>query len=341
MIELTEELRTQLRKLQRMEKEKRRYVKITTLLMLDGGFSVGETAFALGVDNSTIYRYAEGYRASKSFEDYIEDKYVCYGGKLSGEQASAVSKELEGHLHHTSKEVVELVCERYGVRYTESGMVALLKRLGFVYKKTSLVPSKGNRAEQEEFLERLAGLLADRGEGEEGGVVYFSDAVHPQHNTRSSYGWIKSGSRYEVRSNTGRERVNINAALNAHDVGDVEVVESERVDSESTIELYAALERKHPSGRIRVICDNARYYRSRRLREWLSSSRIEQVFLPSYSPNLNLIERLWKYMRKKVIDRRYYETKDEFRGAIRRFFNDIEEYRPELERLLTLNFHVL
>ncbi len=54
-----------------------------------------------------------------------------------------------------------------------------------------------------------------------------------------------------------------------------------------------------------------------------------------------IIERLWKYMRKKVIDRRYYETKDEFRGAIRRFFNYIEEYRPELERLLTLNFHVL
>ncbi|MBK8910377.1 MAG: winged helix-turn-helix domain-containing protein [Chlorobi bacterium] len=152
MIELTEELRTQLRKLQRMEKEKRRYVKITTLLMLDGGFSVGETAFALGVDNSTIYRYAEGYRASKSFEDYIEDKYVCYGGKLSGEQASAVSKELEGHLHHTSKEVVELVCERYGVRYTESGMVALLKRLGFVYKKTSLVSSRGIERSRRNFL---------------------------------------------------------------------------------------------------------------------------------------------------------------------------------------------
>ena len=171
-------------------------------------------------------------------------------------------------------------------------------------------------------------------------VVYFSDAVHPQHNTRACYGWIKSGKTFEVESNTGRDRVNINAALNAHDVCDVVMREDESINAESTIALYEQLQEHHREGRIHVICDNAKYYRSRAVKEWVENSRIVQVFLPSYSPNLNLIERLWRFFRKKVTDTEFYPTKEKFREAVRRFFNDIEQHRSELESLLTLNFRV-
>lgn len=78
MITLNEDMRSRLRRMQRTEKDKRRYVKITTLLMLDGGFSVTDTAFALGVDSATIYRYAEHYGNAESFGDYMQDKYVPY-----------------------------------------------------------------------------------------------------------------------------------------------------------------------------------------------------------------------------------------------------------------------
>lgn len=245
---------------------------------------------------------------------------------------------MQQRLCRTAKEVVALIEELFGIVYTPGGVVALLKRLGFVYKKTTLIPSKANREEQEKFVADLEELLENCLDGE---VVYFSDAVHPQHNTRASYGWIKSGTNFEVRSNTGRERLNINAALNAHDVCDVVMREDECINGQSTIALYEQLECRHPVGSIRVICDNAKYYRSRVVKEWVSRSRIEQVFLPSYSPNLNLIERLWKFFRKKVIDREFYGTKEEFREGVGRFFKDIVQYRTELERLLTLNFHVV
>ena len=52
--------------------------------------------------------------------------------------------------------------------------------------------------------------------------------------------------------------------------------------------------------RIYVVCDNARYYKNKELREWLADKPICQVFLPPYSPNLNLIERLWKYLCQKI-----------------------------------------
>jgi transposase len=87
--------------------------------------------------------------------------------------------------------------------------------------------------------------------------------------------------------------------------------------------------------------DNARYYRNKKLMEWLETTKIKPVFLPPYSPNLNLIERLWKFMRKKVINTCFYRTKDKFRMAILEFFENIDQYKLELETLMTLNFRLV
>ena len=66
-----------------------------------------------------------------------------------------------------------------------------------------------------------------------------------------------------------------------------------------------------------------------------------QVFLPSYSPNLNLMERLWKLLRRKIIDPHFYRTKGAFKAAVLAFFNRLDEYGDELASLLTRKFHVL
>ena len=64
------------------------------------------------------------------------------------------------------------------------------------------------------------------------------------------------------------------------------------------------------------------------------------IFLPTYSPNLNIIEMLWKFMKKKVFSE-YHETPEEFRTATRKFFQYIRKYKNELETLLTENFQLL
>ena len=66
-----------------------------------------------------------------------------------------------------------------------------------------------------------------------------------------------------------------------------------------------------------------------------------QLFLPPYSPNLNLIERLWKFLRQKIINAAFYRTKGQFRQAVLGFFNRLDEFGQELASLLTLNFHLL
>jgi transposase len=323
--------------MQRRENDARRMKKITILLMLDGGFTAEQIAFSFGIDDSTVYRCIESFENATVLGDYLQDGYLPYEGKLTEAQQRDLAEELRSRLYRTAKEVVQLVKERFRVSYTPSGIRPLLQRMGFVYKKTRLVGTKADPVEQEAFLKQFDQLVASCSEADE---IYFSDAVHPQHNTRSCSGWIASGEDFEVESNTGRDRVNINGALNAFDVTDVVVRTDESINAQSTIELYKQLEHRNRTGTIYVICDNARYYRSRLVQQWLATSRVVQVFLPSYSPNLNLIERLWKFVRKNVIDAVFYPTKEMFRESVMGFFKELKKYKSELESLLTLNFHI-
>ena len=102
------------------------------------------------------------------------------------------------------------------------------------------------------------------------------------------------------------------------------------------------LEQKNKSLRcIFVVADNARYYRNRQVKAFLETSKVKIIFLPPYSPNLNLIERLWRFLKKIVLYNRYYERFADFKAAILSFFANIKQYRPELESLMTLKFHTL
>jgi transposase len=166
------------------------------------------------------------------------------------------------------------------------------------------------------------------------------DAVHPQHNPVLGYGWIKRGEDYAVRSNTGRRRVNINGVIDVERLEPV-VRFDDTINADSTIALFEQLEQFYAVATyIYVICDNARYYHSRAVQAYLENSRIKLVPLPPYAPNLNLIERLWKFFKKKVLYNRYYESFDTFRKACEEFFSNPQQYQTELRLLLTENFEI-
>ncbi|NJL77540.1 MAG: IS630 family transposase, partial [Saprospiraceae bacterium] len=207
-------------------------------------------------------------------------------------------------MYATSQEIVSFILSKFGITYTCTGLVFLLHRLGFSYKKTKLVPCEVNVAAQKSFVEQLNTLVLEAKQS--GDVIYFADGVHPQHNTKSAYAWIEKGQEKEILSVSGRSRVNINAVMNAENPCEVVMVENKSINAQSTLELYKKLEILHPKARnIYVICDNARYYKNKLLNQSLEGSKIKQIFLPPYSPNLNLIERLWKFMRKKVINHHF------------------------------------
>ena len=211
----------------------------------------------------------------------------------------------------------------------------LLNRLGYTYKKPKLVPGSPNHEAQEIFIEQYEDFMLNKSSDIE---VLFLDAVHPEHNAMPAYGWIKKGEKRELKTNSGRERLNLHGAINAETM-QVTIIESETVNAESTLNLLSAIEYAYPNSKeIHVILDNAKYHYSWDVKKYLKSSRIKLVFLPSYSPNLNLIERLWKFFKGKVLYNHYYKNLSEFRKSCINFFRNIGDHYEELCSLMSGGF---
>ena len=339
-IKLTDREIAELRRIQKKEKfHRRRFVKATVLLMLHSGLTVEEICRSLSLDDNTLYRYTKAFQ-EKGLEDYLKDNYVGCQGKLTAGQERALVSHLENNLYSDCKAICAYVRGTFGVDFTVTGMRDLLHRLGFVYKKTKPVPSNADEEAQQSFLKSTLPQLLEEVAGGEA-EVYFADGAHPTHNTRAGYGWIRKGKEYKIGANTGRIRVNINAAIRATKPDHVVFDIADCVNAQSTQRLCRKLLKKHPGKKIYYVCDNARYYHCSWLKKWAAGTRIEFVFLPSYSPNLNIIERLWRFMRKKVIDGIYYDSYDKFRKNIYKFFMGIKRHKNELRKLMSLNFRTI
>ena len=98
---------------------------------------------------------------------------------------------------------------------------------------------------------------------------------------------------------------------------------------------------RYTKGKIHLILDNASYYHADIVKDWKSHHyRVKFHFLPPYSPNLNLIERLWKFFHKQITNNHYFETFAEFKDTTFNFFNNLKIYQSELDSLLTDNFRL-
>ena len=334
---LSEEEISTLKRAHRAVKKKRDAYRINAIVLLGTGRTIREVAEALFLDDETIRNYLNRYKTGK-INALLNDDYKGYSGKLSKSETEYLDSHLDQNTYLRTQDIVSYVSKEFKVEYSVSGMKDLLHRLNYSYKKPKLVPGKADANAQEEFVEFYKELKNTKGAND---PVYFMDGSHPQHNSVATYGWIKKGKTKELKSNTGRQRLNINSAFNIEELSAVSDY-GDSINAQSTISLLKKVELKHPDAEfVYTICDNARYYRSKKVREYLENSKIKLIFLPPYSPNLNLIERLWKYFRKIVLYNKYYETFDEFKKACKSFFRRIKRHKGELSSLMTENFQII
>jgi len=324
-----------LRTLHRLQRDRKKAYRVNAIILLGTGWTVTQVAEALLVDEKTIRLWLEKY-VHGGEDELLTLFYVGKEPLLSETQQQELAKHLDDNTYLDSKAVAHYIEKAYGVRYSRTGVKELLHRLNFVYKKPKHVPGKLDPAKQEAFLSEYAKLRETKGEND---PVYFADAVHPQFNSIPAYGWIRRGVDKELKSNGGRKRVNINGAV---DVDTLETVTdfTKSVNGSSSLRLFKKLEAKHPLAKvIHVMVDNASYYISKWLKEKLKKTKILLHYLPGYSPNLNLIERLWKFFKKKILYNKYYEKFEDFLSACKGFFRCRKKYHVELRTLLTENFH--
>lgn len=336
-MQLLEKQIQELKNAHKRESCKKTADKIKCIILLNSGWSCEDVSEALLVDKSTLFRWQKVYEEG-GLTELVQTYHKGSVSMLTDLQLEALDQHLIENLYIEALDIVEYVKKTFKVEYTVTGMTKLLHRLKFSYKKPKIVPGKANTEKQIEFVKEYEKLKASKKDKD---PILFMDGVHPQHNIIAGYGWIKTGQEKEIKSNSGRARVNINGAININD-NDGAFVFGEAVNAQTTVELFDKLEKKYSDAEnIYVICDNAKYYRSVLVTAFLISSKVKIVFLPPYSPNLNLIERFWKFFKKETLYQVYYETFSEFEVACKSFFRNIKSNMKKTGNLLAENFHIV
>jgi len=321
---LTDQQRTELRAKHKLERDRRICDRIKAVLLFDKGWTCEEIAEALLLSEGAIKNHIREYQ--------IENKLVPEGGgsteKLSENQSKILEAHLQEHTYLYVKDIVSYIYSRWKIVYTVSGLRNWLQRHDFSYRKPSLVPGKANSKQQEEWLAEYEKLKANLPQAE---TICFTDGVHPTHNVQPAYGWIKKGEHKAIPTNAGRNRLNLAGAIDilSHRIY---IREDETLNGITTIAFLRQLEEAYPTmSKVHVFCDNASYYRSSEVKEYLKHSKIELHFLPPYSPNLNPIERLWKWMKEVVVYNTYYEEFEAFKEAIFGFFETLNTLPQDCE----------
>lgn len=191
-------------------------------------------------------------------------------------------------------------------------------------------------AEQRRFYEEELKPCLDAAQNGEG-QVFFVDAAHFVFGTFLCCLW--SFTRIFVRAASGRQRFNVLGAWNAVTRELIAVTNTTVVNTETMCELLRKIAAAGLAGPITLVLDNARYQRNAVVQDLASELGITLLFLPSYSPNLNLIERLWKFIKRNRLYGRYYATFAEFRLGIEGCLGELSStHSAALEKLMTLNF---
>ena len=314
--------------------------RMNVLLLLDDGWAAERVAEALFIDAETVREHRRRYE-SEGAAGIERLSYQGADSDLAPWQQAALGVELDRRIYLTANEVCAFVKARFDIAYTANAMSKLLGRLGYVYKKPKKVPAKANAEAQRRFLsETLAPLMAQAAPET---PLYFVDSMHPAYTAHPAYGWMRKGQVRELPSNHGRTNININGALSWPD-RDLVWCQTEKTTSAAMIELFETLQTRNPAATaISLIIDNARYNHSIEIRDYLArpGCRIRLVYLPSYAPNLNLIERLWLLAKKKTLWNKYHPTFADFSAAVLGFLNNIASYQAEIASLITAKFNLI
>jgi len=311
---LPDELHIALRERHRKERDRRVADRIKAVLLRDKGYSYEEIAEVLFLSDEAVRQHVADFLS--------EEKLAPENGgsepQLNKKDTAKLLSHLQEHTYLYVREIVAYVEKEYSVTYSVSGMTSWLHRNGFSYHCPAVVPAKADKAKQEAWLKWYDHLKKTIDDDDH---ILFGDGVHPTHEVQVARGWIKRGERKEMPTNGSGKRLNILGALDLADMK-VHTQEYDTLNGENMIAFLSYLLVQMPRGMIHLIFDQARYSKCAETAAWLAlNPRIQLHFLPSYSPNLNTIECLWKLMREQVMYNRYYAHFKDFTEAIRTFFN--------------------
>jgi len=311
-------------------------LKINVIINLAKGWSITDISDALELDEETIRKYLKKYKKGK-VQSLLQEQHYGTKSSLTPEEQNMLCQELRNNLYRNVATIQNFVKRKFNAKYSRSGMTKLLHQLGFSYKKPKKFVQKTSVEEQEKFIkEKIEPLLSNPNDEN-----YFMDAAHPTIQTNNSYGWFERGKETVLSSQGSKQRLNLIGSVLPN--GKKIVIDyPEEVNAKSIVHhLLKIVKSSKCTGNINVFWDNASsHVKASKDPKIKAIKNLNLIFLPSYSPNLNLVERLWLLIRRHVIDNHFFHSKQDLKDKINRKICRWRVFVSEIQNVLKPKFHL-
>jgi transposase len=343
-IVLTAEQQKEIERRRKATLDRRVYQRLTAVLAVAAGKSREEVAELLGVGLTQLSEWLRVFR-NEGLDALGEIHNKGDPGNLTPNQIAQLRTQVSTGCFHNSDQIRHWIEATFGVRYSSTGIKDLLKRIGVTYHKVSGFLWKADPDKQHAFVKRIARHQREAQRPDAPRTRrYYVDACHPIWGLDLVFCcWLLVGQRFLVGMGSGRKRLNI---LGAYCPDDQEYLDyrltRDNINGEQFVNFLRLLRSMHPeTEKFILYVDGAKYYSSPVVKEWLKRHpEFHLSRIPAYSPNVNLIERMWKFMRAKALCK-WHPTFEAMQGAVSEVLDHLETYRGELETRMTEKFDIL
>jgi transposase len=343
-IVLTSEQQKEIERRRKATLDRRVYQRLTAVLAVAAGKTRADVADLLGMGLSQLSDWLRIFR-NKGLDALCEIHNKGDPGNLTAQQIEQLKAKVSTGCFRNSDQIRDWIQSTFSVQYSSSGVKDLLKRIGVTYHKVSGFLWKGDPDKQQAFVNRVARHKREaKREDAPRTRRYYVDACHPVWGLDLVFCcWLLLGQRLLVGMGSGRKRLNI---LGAYCPDDHEYVDyrltRDNINGEQFVNFLRLLLSLHPeTEKFILYVDGAKYFTSPVVKEWLQRHpefHLSQI--PPYSPNVNLIERMWKFMRSKALCK-WHKSFEDMQSAVSEVLDHLENYRAELQSLMTEKFHII
>ena len=302
--------------------------------MSDPAMSCQEIATHLGMSRNTVGHWLQKYNTD-GLEAVLQMSEIPGRPSKFKQKMEEIDKGLENGTPKSSAEAASIIESIAGIRPSRSMARYIMRKLGYRCRKFQPIPGKADPERQSAWLDNFQNIINQTKEGKI--KLFFMDAAHFTLEAFLCKVWSKTP--LYLRSGAGRNRFNVIGCVDpiSHEV--ISTHSMAYVNAEQVMEFLEKVRSQCGDMPVTIVLDNARYQRCKAVLEKATKLGIELLFLPPYSPNLNIIERLWKHVRKHVLAGKYFDSPSKFHEALRYFFEeDYHNHKKSLGSLLTLKF---
>ncbi|NVO04431.1 MAG: IS630 family transposase [Bacteroidetes bacterium] len=298
------------------------------------GMSNKAISVLTGLNRETVGYWVSIY-LEYGFEALCQFNYGTNKSELETHAESILSSFTE-QPPMSSNEAKSRIEALTGISRSPSQVQAFMKRHKLHYIKTGHIPAKADGIKQQQWVkDKLEPAIEEAQKGK--CQLLFMDTAHFILEPFVCALWCAA--RLFIKASAGRNRINVLGVVNAITKEILTFNNTSYINAATIVSFFEKLRVHYGDMPVKIVLDNARYQHCKFVEEAAKTMGITLLFLPSYSPNLNIIERLWKFTKKKILYARYYETPAKFHLAITDFFQTVnQKHNDDLKNLLTLKF---